>query len=362
MTSVPCLPTWLPVACALALVLSTPPPSASASESPESALTRARVAAEVGELEGAAALLADLDRDDVPRATRLEALLALGRVEAERGRSNDSIAAFRKVAQEAATDPELRWRLAEAVTRVTPDARGWLAGQSAVELGVGRHGEDPVAVMRWPGADRLFGEGSFTGDPIAMSLKGAGLREVLESFSTIGGIGIEIPSCLEGWTVTLSLAAVPWDRALYDILGSRGLPTSPGADGTLVVGCPPSVLPAAGASKGREPIAVHLVLDATRHTTSRGMCRPSPALEVDAEGLDPAAAAARVSASLDGLEGREAGGPVEICGAVADLETLAAFVDTLEKFPRFLDPAPADVRLGESGETVFRIVAILAGG
>lgn len=62
----------------------------------------------------------------------------------------------------------------------------------------------------------------YTGDPISLTFKDAGLRDVIRAFGNITNLAIEIDPSVEG-TVSVSWQNVPWDQALDSLLKENGL-------------------------------------------------------------------------------------------------------------------------------------------
>jgi hypothetical protein len=213
-----------------------------------------------------------------------------------------------------------------------------------------------VAVMIWPSVPSLYGSGGFEGDAVDMHLKEAGLSDVLGAFSQIAGLEIEWEPCVDTMHVTLRLDAVPWDRALYDILGSRGLEAEL-VDGVLTIVCPsrdeidlPSELEASEFSANTDHIAsLHVSFGKTRILSSAGMCGVQPIHEVSLLGLQDSAIPQALARPLLARVAGKGVVKIEICGTAASLEQAGDFQREIHGSKAFFGPTFREVRHEDGG-------------
>lgn len=82
---------------------------------------------------------------------------------------------------------------------------------------------DEAAQPVTPGGRTIAGgQRVFTGEPIAMTLKDADIKDVLRTFANITGLNIAVDPNVTG-SVTVDFVDVPWDQALDLILRQNGL-------------------------------------------------------------------------------------------------------------------------------------------
>jgi len=211
-----------------------------AASSQEQVLTKAKLDADLGRYEVAAAGLLGLIADpEAPPALRAEALVRLGAARQSAGDAKGSLEAFSRALREHGDDEAAIALLVQAVGAVAPAADLWQDRWRRLQLGVDvTHPDRPTAWIRWPEAPwgqrrRLdASEGRvvrfvrakdlYSGAPISLHFEDGNLHDVFRLFADISGLNVVVNPGTKG-RVNCRFANVPWDDALDRFLSANGL-------------------------------------------------------------------------------------------------------------------------------------------
>lgn len=207
-------------------------------------LAEARLHAELGGHEKALEVYRALAEDAAqPLRVRGRALLGAAVMQGRLDASGAGLDAFFRAIEVAREleDVELARDIVEASGAVRPAAAGWgeieplleferREEEGGNEIVVPPPGLQPAAtatatvggsstlrrVVHWP-------EREYTGMPISLSVEDADLVDLFRMFQEISGLNIVVDPALEGETVTLDVANVPWDEVLAIVMRTNGL-------------------------------------------------------------------------------------------------------------------------------------------
>jgi len=204
---------------------------------PRLAMTRARLAADLGDRGEAIELFTHLSQDPrLPMDLRCEATVRKAALLVQSGQRSDGYTYYRYADSHCSDQPEAMRLLVEAVTGVEQDPETWRGRTEKFILESVMNGDGEIqeprityvadipgrALENLPADGEVWHPDNFTGEPISISMKDADLLDVLSMFSAFSGMRIDPAEGVVG-KASLELKDVPWDQALDLILQTNRL-------------------------------------------------------------------------------------------------------------------------------------------
>jgi hypothetical protein len=241
---------WAPPLLLLSAVALTGTTPSALAGTPQERMTRGKLAADLGDQRAAEQWFADLAADTAaPASARAEALVRLGVVQRNLGKTQASAAAFQTAMQSPARDAEITRLLTLAIAGVAPDRTRWASQWPRVRFATpsGTGGARPV--IKWPGPGPQGVRQAFPEKDLAtFDLEDVSLAAFLHTLLT-NGDGRHSPRDLLGWPkwpdsyqppaavegldfaihsgvkgqVTVKVSDMPWNELLENVLASNGL-------------------------------------------------------------------------------------------------------------------------------------------
>lgn len=211
-----------------------------AAQGPADSLTKAKLEADLGRHQEAAARLARLaGSPEVPKAIRAEALVRLGSVQQSMGSFKEAVDCWSRVMREHGDDEAAVALLVQAAGGVVPGRDLWKDRWRRLQLGIDvTTPERPSVWIRWPEAPwarRRLQDGKegrvvrfvrpgplYTGDPISLHFQDGDLGDIFRLVADVSGLNVVVNPGTQG-RANLRFSSVPWEDALDRILSANGL-------------------------------------------------------------------------------------------------------------------------------------------